>query len=84
VLRNGGHLLIADFAPHALEFLRDDYHHRRLGFSDREIHSWLDAAGLKSVTGETIVPRAVGGDKLIVKIWLAAKPANAKSASEAA
>ncbi|MBV9541651.1 MAG: metalloregulator ArsR/SmtB family transcription factor, partial [Alphaproteobacteria bacterium] len=49
VLRNGGHLLIADFAPHALEFLRDDYHHRRLGFSDREIHSWLDAAGLKSV-----------------------------------
>lgn len=84
VLRNGGRLLIADFAPHTLEFLRDDYAHRRLGFSDREIHGWLDAAGLKSLTGETIVPRAAGGDKLIVKIWLAQKTAAAAAKSEAA
>src|SRR6185436_232443 len=65
VLRAGGNLLIADFAPHNLEFLREDYAHRRLGFSDREIHGWLDAAGLKSITGETVVPRSPGGDKLI-------------------
>jgi len=79
VLRAGGKLLIADFAPHALEFLRDDFAHRRLGFSDREIHGWLDAAGMKSLTGETIVPRAAGADKLIVKIWLAQKSSRAKA-----
>jgi SAM-dependent methyltransferase len=32
VMRPGGRLAIADFAPHGLEFLRDDYAHRRLGF----------------------------------------------------
>ena len=79
VLRTDGHLLIADFAPHALEFLREDFAHRRLGFSDREIHGWLDAAGLKSLNGETVVPRAAGADKLIVKIWLAQKSADAKA-----
>lgn len=84
VLRTGGRLLIADFAPHALEFLRDDFAHRRLGFSDREIHGWLDAAGLKSLTGETIVPRAAGADKLIVQIWLAQKSAGAAAKQEAA
>jgi SAM-dependent methyltransferase len=73
VLRDGGRLLIADFAPHTLEFLREDFAHRRLGFSDREIDGWLDAAGLTSLTGETIVPRGAGDDKLIVKIWLAQK-----------
>ena len=45
--RRAGGLLIADFAPHELEFLRDDYAHRRLGFSDREVKGWFDAAGLK-------------------------------------
>jgi DNA-binding transcriptional ArsR family regulator/protein-L-isoaspartate O-methyltransferase len=34
VLRPGGRLLIVDFAPHTLEFLRDEHAHRRLGFSD--------------------------------------------------
>ncbi|HJW40656.1 MAG TPA: metalloregulator ArsR/SmtB family transcription factor [Rhizomicrobium sp.] len=82
VMRAGGRLLIADFAPHAVEFLREDFAHRRLGFSDREIHGWLGAAGLKSLTSETVVPRAAGGDKLIVKVWLAEK--SAQVAAEAA
>ena len=30
----GGNLLIVDFAPHGLEFLRQAHQHRRLGFSD--------------------------------------------------
>src|SRR5882724_5386410 len=34
VLRPGGRMLIADFAPHEFEFLRNDFAHRRLGFSD--------------------------------------------------
>ena len=39
----GGRLLIVDFAPHDLEFLRAEHRHRRLGFSDAEIDRWLSA-----------------------------------------
>ncbi len=35
VMAPGGRLLIADFASHREEYLRDEYAHRRLGFSDR-------------------------------------------------
>jgi ArsR family transcriptional regulator len=69
VMRAGGRLLIADFAPHALEFLRTDFAHRRLGFSDREVQGWFQAAGLKALAGETIA--AHRGQKLTVKIWVA-------------
>ncbi len=71
VLEPGGRLLIADFAPHELEFLRADYAHRRLGFSDREVEGWFEAAGLKSQASETIAPKHQSGGKLTVKIWLA-------------
>ena len=47
VAKPGGRILIADFAPHDLEFLREEHAHRRLGFSDREVQSWFKAAGLK-------------------------------------
>jgi len=69
VMAPGGRLLIADFAPHALEFLRDDYAHRRLGFSDREVEGWFAGAGLKAGGSETIA--APSSDKLTVKLWLA-------------
>jgi ArsR family transcriptional regulator len=42
----GGRLLIADFAPHTHESLRQAHQHRRLGFSDEEIARWMEAAGL--------------------------------------
>ena len=42
----GGRLVIADFAPHRLEYLREQHQHRRLGFSDEEMKGWLKAAGL--------------------------------------
>ena len=76
VMRPGGRLVIADFAPHGLEFLRDDYAHRRLGFSDREVKGWFDAAGLRSSDSETIAPdfnnkEGPSPEKLTVKVWLA-------------
>ncbi len=72
VMAPGGSLLIADFAPHGLEFLREEYAHRRLGFSDREVEGWFAAAGLKPGTSETIAPPAPkSGEKLTVKLWLA-------------
>jgi ubiquinone/menaquinone biosynthesis C-methylase UbiE len=75
VMAPGGRLLIADFAPHDLEFLREDYAHRRLGFSDREVEGWLAGAGLQIETSVTIAPlqkdEAPSFGKLTVKIWLA-------------
>jgi ubiquinone/menaquinone biosynthesis C-methylase UbiE len=69
VMAPGGRLLIADFAPHTLEFLRDDYAHRRLGFSDREVEGWFTSAGLRPSESETIAPASA--DKLTVKLWFA-------------
>jgi SAM-dependent methyltransferase len=77
VMARGGRLLIADFAPHREEFLRDEYAHRRLGFSDREVEGWFAAAGLASAGSETIAPQAEG-EKLTVKLWLASAQARAR------
>jgi len=40
VLRPNGVLIVADFAPHTLEFLREEQAHRRLGFTDGEVAEW--------------------------------------------
>ena len=79
VMRAGGRMLIADFAPHDLEFLRQDFAHRRLGFSDREVQSWFAAAGLKPLAAEAIAPHANSKEKLTVKIWLAASSAKSRA-----
>ncbi len=81
VMMPGGRLLIADFAPHQEEFLRDEFAHRRLGFSDREVESWFAAGGLAGAGSETIAPQGAG-EKLTVKLWLAT--AKAKTKKEAA
>lgn len=71
VLRPEGRILVADFAPHTLEFLRAELAHRRLGFSDAEVWGWFRAAGLSPLTTEAIAPAAAAGlDKLTVKIWV--------------
>ena len=41
VLRPGGRLLVVDFAPHDLEFLRDEHAHRRLGFAPETVTQWM-------------------------------------------
>lgn len=46
LLRPGGDVLIVDFAPHGLEFLRSEHAHRRLGLSREQMQSWATAAGL--------------------------------------
>lgn len=46
LLRPSGRLIIVDFAPHSLEFLREEHAHQRLGFSDRQIGEWFAESGL--------------------------------------
>jgi ubiquinone/menaquinone biosynthesis C-methylase UbiE len=77
VMTPGGKLLIADFASHKEEYLREEYAHRRLGFSDREVEGWFAAAGLAGAGTETIAPTGAG-EKLTVKLWLATQKTKAK------
>lgn len=70
VLRPGGRLVVVDFAPHDLEFLRDEHAHRRLGFADGDIAGWCRAVGLQPEPA-----RHLPGDPLTVVIWTARRPA---------
>lgn len=67
LLKRGGRLVIADFAPHSLEFLREKHAHRRLGFSDAEMAQWCAAAGVPKLKATTLKGREAGA--LTVKIW---------------
>jgi DNA-binding transcriptional ArsR family regulator len=67
LLKRGGRLLIIDFAPHGLEFLREEHAHRRLGFSDSEIAEWCAAAGVVALGVTTLAPKR--REALTVKIW---------------
>ena len=66
VLRPEGVLIVVDFAPHTLEFLRDEQAHRRLGFADGEVAAWCRAAGLDPAPAQHL-----SGDPLTVVIWTA-------------
>jgi ArsR family transcriptional regulator len=69
IVGEGGRLIIVDFAPHSLEFLREQHQHRRLGFADPEMKRWLHEAGLSEVRADALPPARAGG--LTVKIWTA-------------
>jgi ubiquinone/menaquinone biosynthesis C-methylase UbiE len=64
----GGRLLIVDFAPHDREELRTRDAHARLGFSDEQIASWCDLAGLQLTQ-----TRDLTGGELTVKVWCATR-----------
>ena len=72
ILAAGGRLLIADFLPHDLEFLRADHAHRRLGFDDDEITHWLAQAGLTAGKPVHLHPDK-GRGELTVALHAAAK-----------
>jgi ArsR family transcriptional regulator len=70
-----GRLVIVDFAPHRLEFLREQHQHRRLGFAEPEMARWLADAGLGKVRVATLPPARREG--LTVKVWTA-EPTSAR------
>jgi ubiquinone/menaquinone biosynthesis C-methylase UbiE/DNA-binding transcriptional ArsR family regulator len=77
----GGRLVIADFAPHRLEFLREQHQHRRLGFSDEEMKRWLKTAGL-SPAGRIALPPSKA-DGLTVHVWSGVRPTQVDKRSPA-
>lgn len=69
LLRPGGRMLVADFAPHELEQLRSLHGHRCLGISDKDMLGWAIRAGL-DVEDERSLPPTGPGERLTVRLWL--------------
>lgn len=83
LLAPGGRLVIVDFAPHALEFLRTEHAHRRLGFRADTVSGWLGQSGLDAAPTRTIAPPAdADGDRLTVSLWLATDRRHASVTTE--
>jgi ubiquinone/menaquinone biosynthesis C-methylase UbiE len=70
-LSPGGRLLVVDFAPHDLEFLREEHAHRRLGFAREQFAGWLDESNLDLVMQRDLKPSAKDKNALTVSLWLA-------------
>lgn len=71
LLSPGGRLLIADFAPHEREELREEHAHRRLGISGSQMAQWLARAGLSLEVQDNLPPPASLSGGLTVSLWLA-------------
>jgi ubiquinone/menaquinone biosynthesis C-methylase UbiE/DNA-binding transcriptional ArsR family regulator len=72
VLRPQGRLLVIDFAPHDLEFLREEHAHRRLGFAPDAVTQWMEQTGLEVLRQSSVAPGQDG--KIAVSLWLARDP----------
>jgi ubiquinone/menaquinone biosynthesis C-methylase UbiE len=64
VIRPSGRILVVDFAPHTLEFLREHHAHRRLGFTTDDLRAWAQSTGLLV---REVARRA--GTPLTVVLW---------------
>ncbi len=88
ILAPSGRMLIVDFAPHNLDFLRETYAHERLGFPAATVEQWLREAGLKTSRVQNLImppTSATTENQLTVSLWLATRPALAtKSGTDAA
>jgi ubiquinone/menaquinone biosynthesis C-methylase UbiE/DNA-binding transcriptional ArsR family regulator len=80
VLEPAGRLLVVDFAPHDLEFLREEHAHRRLGFSPETVAQWMSAAGLEMVMHRSLAPEPGSEGKIAVSLWLGRDRRSAKPA----
>ena len=74
VLAPGGLLLLVDFAPHELEFLRGEHGHRRLGIRHEKLAEWLANNGLTVAPPQTLgAPEGLTAG-LTVQIWAVRAP----------
>jgi len=62
-----GQLLIVDYEDHEREEFREEYAHRRLGFTNEDISGWLLSAGLHLTHVESISTQDSRPD---VRIWI--------------
>ncbi len=69
LLTKGGELIIVDFETHDEDRFRDEYAHRRLGFSNEDMQEWSKAASLDLENLE----RVSNPNSPTVMIWKARK-----------
>jgi ArsR family transcriptional regulator len=69
VLEPDGRLVVVDFAPHNLEFLREEHAHVRLGFGADEIKGWLAECGLGQTAYRELKASDARENALTVAIW---------------
>jgi ubiquinone/menaquinone biosynthesis C-methylase UbiE/DNA-binding transcriptional ArsR family regulator len=86
LLAPGGRMLVVDFAPHGLEFLRSDHAHVRLGFRADSVETWLEQSGLEVAPVRMIAPPVGGtkmpdGERLTVSLWLGRDRRNAETST---
>ena len=81
ILRPNGRLLVVDFAPHTLEFLRQEHGHHRLGIRHEDMTLWSEDNGLQLAQPRRFDPPASLDQGLAVQIWTAHRPANTKPAT---
>jgi hypothetical protein len=62
---------VVDFAPHAQEFLREQFAHRRLGFAPETVTQWITASGLEPILHKSLAPDPGSEGKIAVSLWLA-------------
>ena len=65
----GGRILVVDFAPHKMEFLRQENAHQRLGLSENQMQAWAQSAGLTIDVFERHESND-NPDGLVVCVWL--------------
>jgi ubiquinone/menaquinone biosynthesis C-methylase UbiE len=68
ILKIDGIVIIIDFLPHQNESLRENYAHRRLGFSEKEVMDWCEMTNLMCKS-----PMIMRGQELDIAIWVAQK-----------
>ena len=74
LLSQDGRLVVVDFAPHELEFLREDYAHLRLGFTKEYLKQCMEKSGLELEIHRNLRPNdGHKSDQLIVSIWVSKK-----------
>ncbi len=73
-LSPGGRLVLVDFAPHDLEFLRAEHAHLRLGFSPEVLSGYLAGAGLELRRSQRFAPPD-GAPQALSVILVVAGPA---------
>jgi len=71
LLTPGGMLLMVDFEAHNQDSFRDNYAHRRLGFTDSDISGWTVQSGLQFLPSLLIDNTTTSGPR--VKVWSAKK-----------
>ena len=71
ILKQGGQLIVVDFAPHKLEFLRESQGHYRLGISEDDMMQWADKTGFSIQPPRRFDPPSSLDKGISVLIWKA-------------